>query len=371
MKRCGTSFLALFLAVTFLWTGCAKQTANQMPVDESGSPILVDLAGQFQISKAYFDMALDRVPIIFQGQFQDAAGKREYLERLVVEAVFYLEGKRRKYYRKKEYQHTLDLRLYAGVLDELRKDMESKIPVTEEEVRAEYDRTIKKNREKRTYENFHDAIERGLVQKRLKQQYEDKKEELLKEWKVVFHYDLLARMDPATTPQDQLPKLEDVLADGENYRYTVGQLLKRIDQAPEEAKEKLRQNKNPDKMLDFVVREDVLFTYAVRQGLDKTASYAMRKQIMEVATLSLITRHEVISDDIVATIEEGKKVYEENPALFTRGTSSIPWEEAKDRAMAEATARKKLEAGRTLAKSLMRHRYPTTYYEANIEKYFN
>lgn len=297
MKRYGTCFLVIILAISFLGTGCGKQAANQTPVDESGSPVLADLAGQFQINKAYFDMAMDRVPIIFRGQFQDAAGKREYLERLVVEAIFYLEGKRRKYYRKKEYQHTLDLRLYAGVLDELRKDMESKIAVTEEEVRAEYDNTIKKDREKRTYENYREAIERGLVQKRLKEQYENKKEELLKEWKVVFHEDLLERMDPATTPQDQLPKLEDVLAEGENYRYTVGQLLKRIDQAPEDAKEKLRQNKEPKKLLDFVVREDVLFTFAVRQGLDKTASYAMRKQIMEVATLSLITRREVISSD--------------------------------------------------------------------------
>lgn len=371
MKKYGSSVLLISLVILLLLTGCAKQTEKQMPTDETGQPILADLAGQFQVTKPYFDMALQRVPIIFRGQFLDAAGKREYLERLVVEAVFYLEGKRRKYYRKREYQHTLDLRLYAGVLEELRKDMESKIKVVEEDVQAEYDHTITKNREERTYEKYHDAIERGLVQKKLKQDYESKKEELLKEWKVVLHYELLDRMDPATTLQEQLPKLEDVLAEGENYRYTVGQLLKRIDQAPEDAKEKLRQNKNPKKMLDFVVAEDVLFTFAVRQGLDKTASYAQRKQMIEVATLSMIARKEIISLDIVATVEEAKKVYEENPAMFTRGRSSIPWEEAKDRATVEATARKRLEAMRTLAKSLMRHRYPTKYYEANIEKYLN
>lgn len=374
MKRGLIIVLFLLVFGALLIVGCHKNPANETPTDENGDPILVDIGGQFQLTLPYFELSLDRVPIIFRGQFVSPEGKREYLERLAVEATFYLEGKRRKYYRKKSYQRTLELRLYAGVLKEYRQDLAKNVEVSEDEIKAEYERTVnEKWRKEKPYENYREGIRRGLELKKVEEAYQQKKQELLEQWKVVLHDDLLDRLDPEKTPPDQYPKLDDLLAEsqaeGIDYKYTVGQLLKRIDEAPEHAKEKLRKNKDPKKMLEFVVGEDVLFTWAVQKGFDKTATYALRKKISEVAVLSLVTRREIVADDIEATQQEAKQYFEAHPEIFQRGNLERTWEEAQGEAMRRATEDKRLEAMRSLAKSLMRHRYPTTYYEANIKAY--
>lgn len=366
-----TLIISIFLiSLAFLFAGgCKSKTENTGAVDEQGQPILVDIAGEFQINLPYFEMALERVPMIFRGQFATPEGKREYLERLAVEAIFYLEGVRRKYYRKKEYKDMYNLRLYAGVLEEVKVDMRKKVKIDEAEIRAEYERLIKKRRDERPYKDYRDGIERSMIERAVEKAYQEKKEELVSQWEIKFHYDLLDRLNPAEIEPEKLPKLDDVLAEGKkNYRYTVGQLLKRIEESPEHVREKLRDGAKLRERLEFVVAEEVLFTWAVKNGYDKTASYSLRKTMIKVSTMSYITRKEIIADDIVATRAEAEKFYDENQREFTTPSGLLPFDKVEARARSRATDFKRLEATRSLAKSLMAHRFPTNYFEQNIKK---
>jgi hypothetical protein len=362
------ALLVLLLAIS----ACHKKPSEEMPVDEQGSPVFVDIGdGQFKLTKAYFDLALDRAGPIFRGQFTTAEGKREYLDRLVYEAIYYLEGKRRKYDRKPEFKNMYNLRLYQGVLDEFRADLRKKANITDEQLRAEYDRIFKGKPGAKSFEELRHAVRNSLEQRLVEEGYQNKKQELQKEWQIKYHYDLLDRLLSSNANTEQAPRLDEVLAEGNNgYQYTVGQLVKRIEEAPEAVKQKLREPGNMSKRLEFVVAEDVLFTWAVREGYDKTAGYQLRKLMIEVAALSQIARTEIIGHDIVATVEDARKYYQEHEREFSRPDGQMtPFEKVRDRLISTVTEKKRLEAMRSLAKSLMAHRFNTVYYEANIKKH--
>ena len=361
---------ALVLLLLFA-PSCSKKPADQMPVDETGSPILVDIGnGQFKLSMAYYELALNRVAPLFRGQFSTPEGKRDYLERLVYEGVYYLEGKRRKYDKKVEFKNTYNLRLYQGVLDEYRADIRKKTNPTDEQIQAEYDRTMKGKPYAKPLEQMKTAIRNSLIEKITDETFLAKREALMKEWQVKLHTELLDRLLPGTKPED-MPRLEEPLAEGLNgYKYTVGQLAKRIEESPPSIREKLREPGKMQARLEFVVGDDVLFTWAVREGYDKTAGFQLRKLMTEVIALSQITRKEILGTDVVATLEDAKKYYKDNPKKFDKPDGSqVPFEEVKDRVMAAATNEKQMEAMKSLAKSLMAHRFPTVNYEANIKKF--
>jgi hypothetical protein len=365
--------LLALLAAGLALAACHKNPASETPVDEHGSPVYVDIGGgQFKLTKAYYDLALERAGPIFRGQFETPAGKRDYLDRLVYEAVYYLEGLRKKYDRKTEFKNLYNLRLFQGVLDEFRSDLRKKLVITDDQLRAEYDRLMKGKAGAKPFETMKTAVRNMLEMRLVEEAYQAKKQGLLKDWQIKYHYDLLNRLLPSKPNPDDVPRLDEVLAEGANgYKYTVGQLAKRIEELPEEVKQRLRQPGGDAKArLEFVVGVDVLFTWAVREGLDKTASYQLRKLIIEVVILSQITRAEIIGNDIVASGDEAKRYYDLHKHNFTRSNGQVvPFEEVRAKILSDLTEHKRLDAMKSLAKSLMAHRFPTVYYEANIKKY--
>jgi hypothetical protein len=189
-------------------------------------------------------------------------------------------------------------------------------------------------------------------------------------WKVQVKYELLDRLNPKTLQAGEaLPSIEEALAEGLDYRYTIAQFLQRLDAAPQDVRQKIRDHPNPHKLLDYVIGEDLLHKYGEKQGLDKTPDYELRRKLVEVGTLSQAMRKQILGKDIVAKPTEIRAYYEKHKAEFERDGEIPSLEQIKDLVAAQVTDKKREDATRSLAKSLMAHRYKTVYFEPNIKQH--
>jgi hypothetical protein len=308
------------------------------------------------------------VPVAGRAQYLSAEGRREFLRKLAIEAVFYLEGRRRKLYLNKDFRKTLQLRLYTVWIEEARQELLKDIKVGDDEVKADYEEGYK-DKARFPFDKVKEEIRMRLLERKLDEAYQAKKDELRAKWKVKANYDLFAQLTPENLKEAaNLPSPDATLAEGDDYKYTVGQFLQRLDIAPQEMREKMRHHPNPTKLLDYVIGEDLIYAWAKKEGFDKNIDVDLRKKLIEVGTLSQTTRQEIVGRDIFATPAEAKTYYREHQKDFVRDGQQLPFEQVKDQLVARVTDKKRDEATRSLAQSLMRHRYPVVYFEPNIKK---
>lgn len=360
----------MLLLALVCWLGfvaCGGPKTTDAPVSEGGQPVLVDIGEKFQITQPYFEMAFSRVPPANRYQYLTPAGKRDFLEKLAIESVYYLEGVRRRLFKAPEFKKILDLRLYSALNEEVRRELLKNITVTDEQVKEFYDKTVK-NPEQFPFADIKEKLRYQLLSKALDDAYAAKKAELMAQYQVKINYELIEKIKPGDKPENY-PAATEALATGTDYTYTIGQLLKRIEEMPRDAKAKLKETKLAREMLDYVIGEDVVHHYAELQGLDKTAEFELRKKVVEVGTLSYVTRGEIVGHEIKATIAEAKAYYDKHVKDFVSDGETPSFEQAKDAALARASDEKQEQATRGLAQSLMAHRYPTVYFEPQIKQY--
>ncbi len=358
--------LALFVCVLAACDRRPKST--EAPLTKDGKPVLADVGGQFQVTVPYYELAISRVPVASRYQYLTPDGKRQFLEKLAIEAVYYLEGKRRKFYLEKDFRNMLKLRHYYIYIEEGRKEILKGLSVTDEQVKAEYDATIK-DKDAFPFDKMKEEIRYRLLERELDKAVESKKDELRKTWGVKMHYDVLALLNPQSMKNGTAPALDQPLAEGAEYKYTVDQFLKRLDLAPPEVREKAERYPDPVKMLDFFVGEDLLSAWVQKANLDKSLDLELRKKILEVGALSAFTRQQIVGRDIFATPTEARTYYDKHAKEFEQNGQVAPFDKIKDLVIVKVTEKRRDEATRGLAQSLMAHRYPVVYFEPNVRKY--
>jgi hypothetical protein len=362
---------ALLLATLFL-AACSGPKVNQAPVTENGEPILADIDdGAFQITLPYFNAAIQRVPISNRAQYGTLEGKREFLEKIVVEAVFYLEGTRRKFFKKAEFRKTLRAHAYATTNDLGRNELAKKIEIGDDQIRAEYEKFIKA-KEGFPFEQVKEEIRHRLLARQTEAAYQAKKKELAKAWHVKVDYEMLKRLNPfklKEADKADLPKLDEALATGDDYTYTIANLLMRLDETPAEQRQKLRDHPDPKKIVDFILSEDLINTWVKREGLDTQGDVELRRKVIEVGTLSKVTRDEILGEDISASDRQARAYYKEHMKDLAWGGEGPPYDAVSEIVQRLATEKMVDDATAGLAQSLMAHRYETTYFEPNITKH--
>jgi hypothetical protein len=349
---------------------CMGPKSTQAPRTKDGKPILADIGdGKFQITLPYFEMAMTRVPVSSRYQYLTPEGKRQFLEMLAIEATYYLEGVRRKVFRQREFRNMLKLRLNAIMPEEARKELLKGITVTDDQVRAEWNAQIT-DKERYPFESVKDQLRARMTEALLDKAVEAKREELRKAWQVKLRPDNLEKLSPKNLQDGAIaPALDDALAEGTDYKYTVGQFLQRLDAAPADVREKIRKYPDPTQLLSMAVDEDVLSAWAEKQGFQKNIDMELRKKIIEVGTLSFATRSEIVGRDIFATPGEAKAYFDKHRQDYAVGDRMQTFPEVRDRVIAAVTEKKRDAATRSLAQSLMRHRFPIVYFEPNITNY--
>ncbi|MDP8222045.1 MAG: hypothetical protein P9L99_01680 [Candidatus Lernaella stagnicola] len=337
---------------------------------EDGDPILADIGkGKFQVTHSYFEAAVSRVPIQNRAQYLTLEGKRDFLEKLVVESTFYLEGVRRKFFKKKAFRKSLRLHSYGAVNELAKVELLKDIKLTDEQVRAEYDRVVK-DKEKYPFAEHQEDTRHRLLGRMLDNAYNMKKRELAKEWGVKIDFELLSRFNVFQSEgKKDWPKLEETIATGQDYQYTVGNLLMRLDETPPETRKLLRKHPNPKKVVEYIIGEDIIHTWVKREGWDSGPEFETRKKIVEVGTLSRVTREEILGEDIKASSNNARAYYEAHKDELSFGGDPPPFDSIRDVMIERATEELRVEATRSLAQSLTAHRYPVVYFEPNIKQY--
>lgn len=369
MWRAVKTSLILLLVSGLLLASCNKPKSTDAPVTEDGDPILADVSdGKFQITKAYFEAAFIRVPTENRYRYTSLEGRREFLEKLTYEVVFYLEGMRRNLFRKKDFQRTLRAANYAAVNEMAKEELRTQVSFTDEQVRAEYDSFVTR-KDEFPFDKMKERLRARLEARALEEAYLAKKLQLVEDWELTINYELLTRLNPFKNKDlSKMPKLTETVAVGKDYEFTVATLLMRLEEIPPERRKAFLENVDTKDLLEKLIGDDVVHNWARLKGLNMTTDFELRKKVAEVGSLSRVTRAEIVGEDVAASERDAQRYYREHRDEIFAGIEPPPFEAVRDLAIAHANEAIRFEAMRSLAKSLMAHRYPTVYFEPNIQQ---
>lgn len=422
MRRMARGWILSLTFILLLTAGCGgKPKGSEAPVSGEGEPILADVAQKYQITLPFYRLAFSRVPIAERAKYLGPEGQRQFLERLAIEAVYYLEGSKRKFFSRKDFLRQRKIRLQQLLNDEVRRLLSEKLQIGEEEIQAEYRRLVDDDRPIPA-EPIKEEIRLWLLEQAVDRAYEAKKSQLFQDGEVKLDYDAYFSLNhrKPDDPQDR-PKLNLSLAAGKNYNYTVTQYLDRVLLTPPEKWLESFNNPQPRGVLMALFREDLIFRrfklrqllgrlvgedlltrWAQSEGLEATPEYALRKTLVEFGTLSALTRENLVREEIQANETDIRAYYNQlteayekkrkyylgegelnmtelltanerlNLETFYRWLAAggpPPLDAIKEEIKAGATRLKREDAVLSMAQSLMKHRYVTVYFQKQIEQY--
>jgi peptidyl-prolyl cis-trans isomerase C len=119
----------VLLIVLFLLIGCAKEKGEVLVRFDNG-----------RITVDEFNKELNKVPEFAKGIFEGPEGKRKFLDDLISRELIYLDAKRKKIDKDKEYLDMIERFKRDALLEILlKREVEDKAKVEEAELRAYYD----------------------------------------------------------------------------------------------------------------------------------------------------------------------------------------------------------------------------------------
>lgn len=421
MGRMVRGWILFLLLGLLLLLGCrGEPKETDAPMADDGSPILADVAQKYQITLPFYQLAFSRVPIAERAKFLGLEGRTLFLEKLAIEAVYYLEGVRMKFFSSKDFMRQRKIRMQQILNDEVRRITAEKLKIEDAEILAEYHRLVKDDRAIPS-DLIKEELRLWLLSKAVDRTYEAKKTQLIQDWGVQFDYATYfsLNLNRPDDPQDR-PKVNMPLATGKDYVYTVGQYLERVLLSSPEKLQEGFNNPQPrgvlmalfredlihrryklKQMLGRLVGEDLLTRWAQSEGLEATPEYTLRKELIDFGTLSFMTRENLVRQEIQANEKDIRAYYNRlteayeikrklylgegdltlielvaaneklNLETFYRWMAAggpPPFEAIKEELKAGAVKLKRDEAVRSMSKSLMKHRYITVYFQKQIEQ---
>jgi hypothetical protein len=361
-------FLRIFFATMLVLAafGCGKKDTKPIPPpSEPDNPIVAEIGGQ-QIDRYFVETSLTLTsPLMKLMYLSKSESFKKFLDHLINQEIYYLEGVKRNYHKNRRYAPMLqDAKEVTLIEFAKEKAGEKAAPVPEEEILANYDR----NREH--YKNDDGSIQpyeavQGQIAKKLqaiarKKAATAQRATLENQYGVKYYKEELAAEKPA---------LDAVVVESGVVTWTFE------DFANIAVKRGLARNLTTEKgriqALEKLMGDRLFYENAIADQLDKQIQYRSREQVLERFILANFTRSKIAGNDIKANNAETQKFYDENPKAFRTSTGDIaPFDQVKEKAHAYATARKRNEMLDQLARSLRRDSFKVIVYEENWDRLF-
>lgn len=135
-------FTSLLASMSLFFFGCDQ--IKQFTGSSSDSPVIAKIDSA-KITQDDFVKEISRVPEWARSQFRDEEGKKKFLEELIKRQLIYLEAKKMKLHKNKEYMEKVEefekMTLVALIL---KKEVEEKSAVDDAEVKAFFEQNSDK-----------------------------------------------------------------------------------------------------------------------------------------------------------------------------------------------------------------------------------
>ena len=184
------TIITLVAIFTFISLFAATEIAD--------STIVADYKGG-KITMGDLNERLSQIPPMYKSKYTTIDGKKELLDMICVEEIFYLEALTQEIMEQKEFTERIDDQIKSAYFSEYRKELlKDGISFTIEEKKAYFKENHDQYKD-RTFEEAEKLIEAKLKPEKENAFIEAKKQELFTKFNVIINYDLLLEIN-TTSP---------------------------------------------------------------------------------------------------------------------------------------------------------------------------
>lgn len=281
------------------------------------STIVADYKGG-KITMGNLNERLAQIPPMYKSKFTTIDGKKELLDIICVEELFYSEASAQKVMEQKEFTERIADQIKTAYYTEYKKELlKDGVVITTEEKKAYFNENHDQFKE-RTFEESEKLIESKLQPEKEKEFIEVKKQELFKKFNVEINHDILGTINIAAPDSNEVIINEKIISSSNPaIERTVGDLIAHIDILPERNQMALYSVEGLTNYVDELANADAFYVEALDNGFDKNpAVITMITQIKR--NMALRTIYNALVVDAIDTSEEAvQKFYDENMDQFS------------------------------------------------------
>ena len=362
MKKAAWLFVFAGFWVFFCTCGPDRPDATEISNDDPENPILAKI-GDVIIDREYFEASLALLPPALYDRYSIPLHFREFLDELVIQEIYYLEGKRRFYDKKPDYLNLRDRAKRAALTEYvLEKEVQKTAPVTDQDVRTAYDANPEDYRDtdkgQLTFDQTRRMVRHRLERARKEQMFHQVGQTLKKRFSVRFNFEgLKLGNERSLTP---------VVESGIMTWTFLDFVVKARDAG---YKQSLKDFEGRKRILNQMVLERLFHDNSLADEVDREKAFLDRVEVLSHFILASYTKNKVVGSDIEATSEQVKAYYELHPELFTNASGErIAFDIVKPKVKELATAHQRAQALSELSYAISRDRFLPVVYEQHCAR---
>lgn len=356
-------FAPILMALAILIAACEPKAAIKPPPDKPGDPTLATV-GSVSITANYLKIAFANLPAEAREEFRSDEGKRRFLEKQIDLIAYYSEGVRRNWKQNADFRNAMSVIEKAALVFMAKERAAAKLPpVSDEDVRAAYERYAQKaraaGREPKSFEDADAALRAAIERQRFRHAGQERVGALMKDYGAAEHRALLD-----TDPKDAVKnaELRQVLVASRAFELTLVEFYAWIARQAPAYQEQAKTKEGRNWLLDRYLEDEFLHIDALTQQLHKDDEYATRMLVAEIGILGRMAQERITEKNIKATGDEARAYLAANPDRFAGKT----WEKDEEEIRRAATDAKRTRIVKEFADALRRDRYLVAYREDAI-----
>ncbi len=303
------TILAIVAIFTFISLFAATEVAD--------STIVADYKGG-KITMGNLNERLAQIPPMYKSKFTTVEGKKELLDIICVEELFYLEASNQKIMEQKEFNERITDQIKTAYFSEYKKELlKDGVTITIEEKKAYFSENHDQFKE-RTFEEAEKLIESKLMPEKEKEFIEAKKQELFKKFNVEINHEILEAINVAAPDSNEVIIDEKIISSSKPaIERTVGDIIAHIDILPERTQMALHSVEGLTHYVGELANADVFYMEALDNGFDKNPVVITTVTQIE-RNMALRTIYNTLVVEAIDTSEEAvQKFYDENMDQFS------------------------------------------------------
>ncbi|MBC8415325.1 MAG: hypothetical protein ISS80_00115 [Candidatus Cloacimonetes bacterium] len=271
-----------------------------------------------KITMGQLEERLSKIPPMYQPKYSNEEGKKQLLDMLCTEEVFYYEALQRNIGEDEKFFSRIDGQIKTAYFNEYNKELSAgNITFTSDEKNAYF----KENLEMfagRTYEESENEIEQRLRPQKEKDFMSEKTDKLNTKYKVEINYDLLEQINLVHVDSNDVI-IDEILVSSTDptLQKTVKDILDGYDIIQPSAQISLQNPQALKNYIDNLVKLDVFYKDAIENGFDKNE---VIQEIVEQIKRNMMMRtvyNILVVDAIDNSDENAQEFYNNNIEKFS------------------------------------------------------
>ncbi len=305
-KKAIITLVAIF---TFLSLFAATEVAD--------STIVADYKGG-KITMGDVNNRLSQIPPMYKSRYTTIEGKKELLDMICIEEVFYLEALAHNVLEQKEFTERIADQIKSAYFSEYSKELlKDGVSITTEEKKAYFAENHDQYKD-RTFSEAEKMIETKLKPEKENAFIETKKQELFTKLNVEINYDLLVKINISALDSNEVIINEKVVSStNPKINRTVGDIIAHINILPKRSQMALHSEDGLKRYVDELTRSDVFYVEALANGLDKNPGIILTTDQIR-RNMALRTIYNTLVVEAIDTSDEAIiKYYNDNIDQFS------------------------------------------------------